>query len=177
MTSWILKIIPRTSTSNFRIGITGAFFFSSLAFNLCCPRRPKKIEIREDGRTGAVFLTGSDTLYTSVESIQHARRIIQAGVSVQLPLAMFLVSTSRVPLDAAKDKCNNDDERTKLPLARHSHFLHRISPGAERICPRYEHDRSLNYNTAYRETSFCSNHGQAASSRSCWKRKIGPLCG
>jgi hypothetical protein len=43
-------------------------------------RRPKKIEIREDTRTGEVFLAGSDSLYTLVESMKHAREIIQAGV-------------------------------------------------------------------------------------------------
>ncbi|ELR22420.1 kinesin motor domain containing protein [Acanthamoeba castellanii str. Neff] len=42
--------------------------------------RPKKIEIREDTRTGEVFLAGSDSLYTLVESMRHAREIIQAGL-------------------------------------------------------------------------------------------------
>ena len=47
---------------------------------VCVCRRPKKIEIREDTRTGEVFLAGSDSLYTLVESMRHAREIIQAGV-------------------------------------------------------------------------------------------------
>lgn len=45
--------------------------------------RPKKIEIREDTRTGEVFLAGSDSLYTLVESMRHAREIIQAGMRLR----------------------------------------------------------------------------------------------